>query len=64
MFSFNLLPCMFIENEIQRSIYYFDIDYPINPMSALWWSRPIWFKFVSEREILKKVISKSRRYYL
>jgi len=52
MFSFNLLPCMFIENEIQRSMYYFDIDYPINPMSALWWSRPIWFKFVSKREIL------------
>jgi len=34
MFHLNLLPCMFSETEIKRSMYYFDINYSIVPMAA------------------------------
>jgi len=41
MCHFNLLSCMFTENEIWRSSYIFDINYPIVLMAAIWWYRPI-----------------------
>jgi len=36
---------MFTEYEKYRCYYYFDINYPIVHMAAIWWSRPIWLKF-------------------
>jgi len=45
MYHFNLLPCMFTENEIQWLI---NINYPIVSMAAIWRIRPIWFKLYSK----------------